>query len=83
MLMIGRKAIPSSFAKAPCPEIANAPKVLMFDWTTRFPTLMTEFWSPVGSPCVDHLADHGASWKRSSFQWIVAAPPSFTMRDQA
>ena len=43
MLMIGRKAIPSSFAKAPCPEIAKAPKVLMFDWTTRFPTLITEF----------------------------------------
>lgn len=43
MLMIGRNAIPSSFAKAPCPEIANAPNVLIFDWTTRFPTLITEF----------------------------------------
>ena len=32
----------------------------MFDWTTRFPTLITEFWSPVGSPCVITLTDHGA-----------------------
>lgn len=50
MLMIGRNAIPSSFAKAPCPEIANAPNVLIFDWTTRFPMLMTEFWRPSEVP---------------------------------
>ena len=81
MLMIGRNAIPSSFAKAPCPEIANAPNVLIFDWTTRFPMLMTEFWSPVGSPWTITWRIISL-WKRSSFQWIVAAPPSFTMRDR-
>ena len=76
MLSDREKRDPLKLRKGTCPEIANAPDVLIFDWTTRFPMLMTEFWSPVGSPWTITWRIISL-WKRSSFQWIVAAPPSF------
>ena len=50
MLVIGRKAKPSILLYAPTPDIAYEPNELMLVCTTIFPILITEFWTPFGSP---------------------------------
>ena len=50
MLVIGRKANPSILLYAPTPDIAYEPNELMLVCTTIFPILITEFWTPFGSP---------------------------------
>ena len=48
--LMGMKAKPSSFTKAPLPAMAAAPNTLTLDWTMTLAKAITEFCTPEGTP---------------------------------